>query len=143
MRALLVLVVAAVVAVGCTLRPRYADFFTKETTEPVKLQVTEKNSGLAVAGALVEVGELRGKVTVKTDPEGFFQLPVDKRLMDDNALIVVTAPKGVGRVQVQRAAAVDAPAVLPVPAVQETMPAPLLEVVDAGTGTGSGSGPSN
>lgn len=129
----LALFVAALTLAACTLRPRYADFVSKETTGPVKLQVIEKNSGLPVAGASVEVGELRGRVSVKTDPEGYFMLPVDKRLLDDNALIVVNAPGGVGRTQVLPAPL--APAVLPEPVVQEAMPLPIPVVIDAGTST--------
>ncbi len=133
MRPLAVLFAAAVMLAGCALRPRYADFVSKETTGPVTLQVIEKNSGTPVANAAVEVGELKGRVNVKTDPQGFFVLPVDKQLLADNALIVVTAPSGVGRVQVVATAV--APAVLPEPTVLESVPMPNAEVVDAGTST--------
>lgn len=98
MRAL-VLVVVAVALSGCALRPRYAEFVGKETKEPVKLQLLEKKSGTGVADATIELGE-RNKVLVKTDAQGFFTLPIDKRFLDDNALLVVNAPAGVGRTTV-------------------------------------------
>jgi hypothetical protein len=122
--------VAALALSGCSLRPRYAEFIGKETTAPVKLQVIEKKSGLPVAGASVEVGESRGKVSVKTDPEGFFTLPVDKKLMDDNALIVVTVPTGIGRVKVVAAAAGTEPVVMQPPVAPAIVPA---ESADAGS----------
>ena len=131
MRAL-VLFAAIVTLAGCALRPRYGEFIGKETTQAVRLRVVEKSSDVPVAGAAVEVGEtLRGKMLVKTDADGVFLLPVDKRLMEDNALIVVTPPAGVGRVKVVRAADADAP-VAPPPVVLN--PAPVVEEpADAGT----------
>ncbi len=131
MRAL-VLFAAVVTLAGCALRPRYGEFLGKESTEAVRLQVVEKSSGVPVAGAAVEVGEtLRGKMLVKTDANGVFLLPVDKRLMEDNALIVVTAPAGVGRVKVLRAEDAAAPVALP-PLVIDPVPA-AEEPADAGT----------
>ena len=115
MRAALI-VAAALALSGCALRPRYAEFVGKETKEPVKLQLLEKKSGTGVADATIELGE-RNKLTVKTDAQGFFTLPVEKRFIDDNALLVVNAPAGVGRTEV-----VVAPVVAP-PSTPEAPPA--------------------
>ena len=133
-RRTLVLVVAALAFASCTLRPRYAEFVNKESTGPVKLQLLEKSSGMPVAGALIEAGEFRGKLSVKTDADGYFLLPTDKKLIDENALLIVSPPAGVGRTQVVVASL--APVVLPEPVVTESMPLPTVESVDAGTGTG-------
>lgn len=127
MRAL-ALAVAILALTGCPLRPRYAEFIGKESTQPMKLQVVEKKSGTPVAGATVEVGEAqRGKVSLRTDAEGFFLLPVDKRLLDDNALLVVSAPAGIGRTLVMGAQTVVAQ--------PEAAPVDATEAADAGVST--------
>lgn len=127
-------VFAVVALAGCALRPRYAEFIGKETKDPVRLQLLQTNSEQAVPNALVEVGETRSKVSLRTDAQGYFTLPVDKRFIDDNALIVVTAPPGVGRTKVVLApmgTLEAAPAV-----VKDSQPLPeTIEVVDAGTST--------
>jgi hypothetical protein len=131
----LALFVAAMVLVGCALRPRYAEFVSKETTAPVKLQVVEKRSGAPVPGASIEVGEFRGRVSVKTDADGYFLLPVDKKLLDENSLIVITAP-GYGQTTVVVASAGAPPAAtLPEPVVTESAPLPVpvvIQPMDAG-----------
>lgn len=85
----------ALTATGCALRPRYGDFFTKESAAPVKVLLVEKKSGTPVAGAAIEIGE-RNKVVVKTEADGTATLPLEKRFLDENALLVVNAPAGVG-----------------------------------------------
>ena len=129
MRALTVFL-AAFLLTGCSLRPRYSEFVGKETVGPVKLQVVEKKSGLPVAGAAIEVGEQRVKVSMKTDADGFFTLPVDKKLMDENALIVVTVPPGVGRTRISVASSEPMVAPHPMPAPES---APAVGLGDAGT----------
>jgi hypothetical protein len=94
MRSVLIALLA-LTATGCALRPRYGDFVTKETTAPVKVLLVEKKSGTPVAGAAIELGE-RSKVVVKTEADGTATLPLEKRFLDDNALLVVNAPAGVG-----------------------------------------------
>ncbi len=119
------LCLAALVLAGCALRPRYGQFVGKETRAPVRLQLLEKQSGLPVSGAVIEVGDNR-KVTFKTDEHGVFTLPVDPLLLSDNALIVVTAPRGVSRTQLVP---------VPAPELPMTRPQPVFEVVDGGTST--------
>lgn len=99
MRALALAAAAALVLSGCALRPRYAEFIGKETTAAVKLQLVEKKSGSGVADASIELGE-RNKLVLKTDAQGYFTLPIEKRFLDDNTLLVVNAPAGVGRTEV-------------------------------------------
>ncbi len=97
----LALTVAALVLVlaGCALRPRYGEFVTPQTVGPsVALQLV--SADVPVAGATVEFGEYRNKVTLTTDAEGGFSLPVDKKYFADNPILVVNAPKGVGRTRV-------------------------------------------
>lgn len=143
MRAAFLLAVAALAIAGCALRPRYADFISKETPAPVKLQLIEKKTGAPIPNAAVEVGELRGRVNVKTDADGYFVLPIDKQLLADNALIVVSTPPGFGRTQV--VVAPEAPVSLPVPAPMQSVPAPVIENVDRMDGgiLPSGRGDSN
>src|SRR4051794_37558207 len=84
-RVILVLVLALT---GC-LRPRYAEFVTRETTgKEVLLQLVESSTGAPVPNATVEMGEYRNKVSVKTDALGNFALPIEKKHLDDNSIIV-------------------------------------------------------
>jgi hypothetical protein len=96
----LTLVAAALVFAGCALRPRYADFITAETPGPsVALQLLDADDQ-PVSGAAVEFGEYRNKVTLVTDVQGAFFLPVDKKYFGDNPVLAVNPPRGVGRTHV-------------------------------------------
>lgn len=123
MRALGLVAAVAVVASGCALRPRYADFVTKETTAPVKVLLVEKKSGTPVANAAIEIGE-RNKVVVRTDVDGTAMLPIEKRFLDDNALLVVNAPAGVGQTQMSVAPVVPVAPAAPVEPNPATTPEP-------------------
>ena len=121
MRALL-LALAAFVLAGCALRPRYGDFVNAETPGPtVALQLISEDA--PVSGAVVEMGEYRNKVTVVTDAQGGFSLPVDKKYVADNPILAINAPKGVGRTHVVAKQLM----VLPF--------APAMPAVDADAGT--------
>ncbi len=125
----LALCIAACALAGCALRPRYAQFVTPETTGPVRLQVLDKKSGAPISGATIEVGESRGRFSAKTNAEGVFTLPVDKKLMDENALIVISAPAGFGRTELIAAPVPETANAAPV----LMQPATEIEVVDAGS----------
>ena len=114
MRRALAMGFAALALAGCALRARYGEFVGPSTqgTE-VRLKVVERSSGEPVVGATVELGELRMKRVTRTDARGMFALPVDRRYLDDNSIISVNAPPGVGQTQV-----VAAPLPLAEPATQ-------------------------
>ena len=100
MRRGLSLVVAALVLAGCALRPRYGDFINAETPGPAMALQLLDTDDQPVSGATVEIGEYRNKVTVVTDAQGAFLLPVEKKYFGDNPIVVVNPPKGVGRTHV-------------------------------------------
>ncbi|MBS1151507.1 MAG: hypothetical protein H6Q89_3205 [Myxococcaceae bacterium] len=130
MRALVVFAAALALA-GCALRPRYTQFVGVESPAPVKLQLVEKKTGMPVAGAVIEVGEARGRLSFRTDAEGCFVLPVDKRLIFEDALIVVNPPPGVGRTEVLVVpVGPPEPVVMPPPV---PLAAPAIEAADAGS----------
>ena len=122
---------AAIVLSACALRPRYSEFVSKDTRgSEVQLRLLERKTGKPVAGAVVEVGEYRARITTKTDAEGVFALPIDRRYLDENSIIVVNPPAGVGATAVEaKPASVEPLAPVPVAAPVE----PTVVAVDAGT----------
>jgi hypothetical protein len=97
---------------GCALRPRYGEVVTAVTPGPTaQFQLLDANTGLPVAEATVELGEGRSKLMGKTDAQGLFTLPVEKKLRDENSILVINPPAGFGRTKVVAAApkAVEAP----------------------------------
>lgn len=112
---------------GCALRPRYADFVSPTTAgDKVTFLLTEKSSGKPLSGIAVEVGELKSRVRVTTGADGTFSLPVDKKLVADNPVIVVAVPRGVTgyELAVVTAPAPVAPETPATPAAPETPAAP-------------------
>ncbi len=84
----------AVLASSCALRPRYRDFVTAKTEgSSVKLLMTD-NLGLPVANAKVEFSELKNRQSLSTAADGTFSLPVDKKYLDENPVLVVQLPPG-------------------------------------------------
>jgi hypothetical protein len=141
MRHLLVAILFAALLGGCALRPRYADFITAKTEgKEVTFQLLDADTKKPVPGAKIEVSELRSRINVTTAADGTFSLPVDKKLVSDNPVFVVSLPAGVLRSEVRLApppapapvAPVEAPPAAPVePAPVEAPPA-APEAVDAG-----------
>ena len=128
MRSVLALAMVALVLAGCALRPRYAEFVSRETKgASIQLQLRAVD-GDPVAGATVEVGEYRSKVVAVTDAEGRFTLPVNKTFLADNPVLVVNAPPDTGRTRVDLAPQVAHNEWRPM----ELLPPASLEV-DAGT----------
>ena len=128
MRTLAILATATVFA-GCALRPRYAELVPKETPgTKVQLQLIEVVNDVPVEGAMIEVGEYRNKVVVKTDAQGLFTLPVDKKYFEDNSILVVSAPSGIGRTRIVSPSASQG--VSPPPTVGTPPP---LDGADAGS----------
>jgi hypothetical protein len=95
MRRLPVLSLLALLATGCALRPRYADFVSEATPGPQSLFVLTDEAGQPLPGVTVELSELRNRVVVTTAADGTFALPVDKRYLKENPVLVVRLPAGV------------------------------------------------
>jgi hypothetical protein len=140
MKKLALSLLLVVVAAGCSLRPRYNDYrLMADVMKEARFVVVDPdNKNAPIAGAKVEMGENKNKVTTTSDATGGFMLPVDKRYADDNSLIVVTLPKGFKNYEVQLAPP-PAPELPPAPpADAAVMPidsasAPETNATDAGT----------
>jgi hypothetical protein len=122
--------VLALVASGCALRPRYADFVNaKFEGKEVTFLLVDADTNRPVPGAKVEFSELKNRVTVTTAADGTFKAPLDKKYVDENPVFVVTLPKGTS--QYRMTLVHEA---LPPP----TMPEPAVEAVDAGMPASNG-----
>jgi hypothetical protein len=96
MTRLLVLASSLVLLAGCALRPRYADFVSPTTPgEKVTFLLTDEGSGKPMPNVPVELSENKNRVRVTTGADGTFTLPVDKKYLVENPVIVVTVPRGV------------------------------------------------
>lgn len=93
--------VVGVVAAGCVLRPQYRDLLEQsgESEGPVQVVFTEASTGTPLAGVNVSWGEGRERVVLTTDENGAVILPRDKRLAQQNPIIVVDRPAGVGEIR--------------------------------------------
>lgn len=81
-------------ASSCALRPRYRDFVTAKTEgSSLKLVMTD-GTGLPVANAKIELSELKNRQQFSTSADGTFALPVDKKYLDENPVLVVQLPQG-------------------------------------------------
>ncbi len=124
MRRLLLTFVIFAVSTGCALRPRYRDFVTDTTLGPdAKLVLFEKDSDKKLAGVKLEMSEWKNKVIVTTGPDGAFALPVEKKYLDENPVLVVTLPAGVMGYEIVAAPLTLAPAT--VGAGPSVAPAPV------------------
>ena len=120
---------------ACSLRPRYADFVTASTVgKEARFVVTDAATNQPVPGAKVEVSEGKTRVAVTTAADGTFSLPVDKKYVDENPVMVVTLPRGFEQYRVSLAGPVAPPAeqLIPPPV------APPLEGQDAGVPPSNG-----
>lgn len=128
MRGARVVLAVVVVALGqsCALRHRYRDFVSPKTeAKTVQLLVTDGN-GAPVPNVKVELSEWKNKVAVTSAADGTFSLPVEKKYLDENPVLVLLLPPGTSRY-----ALALAPPPLPVappepPAASPIMPAPEL-----------------
>lgn len=122
MKKLALSVLLAVVAAGCSLRPRYNDYHLMvDVLKEARFVVVNPDDNKPISGAKIELGEGKSKVTTTSDSMGGFLLPVDKRYVDDNPVLVVTLPKGMEKYEV-RLAPPPAPELPPAPAAE---PAPV------------------
>lgn len=140
MRLILIVSSVAVLASGCALRPRYADFVTSKTEgKEVTFLVTDAVTHQPVPNAKVELSELRSRINVTTSAEGTFKVPVEKKYLDENPVFVVTLPKGFQQYQLALAPPPAPKAVQPVEAPPVAPPAPAIEAApDAGLPASNG-----
>ncbi len=122
MRRIALAVLFLVAVSGCALRPRYRDFVSDTTAgKDVKLVLAETDNAHALAGVKVEMSEWRNKYTVTTAPDGTFVVPVEKKYLDENPVLVVTLPMGITGYDIRVAPAPTpegapvAPAAVPAP----------------------------
>lgn len=81
-------------ASSCALRPRYRDFVTATTEgSAVKLLMTDAN-GLPLENAKIELSEAKSRQSLSTAADGTVSLPVDKKYLDENPVLVVQLPPG-------------------------------------------------
>lgn len=136
---LIVLVVCAALLGGCALRPRYTDFITGQTaSKEVTFLVTDAATSKPVPNARVEVSELKNRLQLITDADGAFKLPVERKYLEENPIILVTLPKGFERYRLVLAPLPAAP-VEDAPSAPQGPPPPALESTpDAGTPASNG-----
>lgn len=119
------LLVPVLVFVGasCALRPRYTDFVTAKTVGPESppLVLTSKD-GAPLANVRVEMGEGKSRYTVTTKADGSFVLPVDKKYLGEDPVLVIALPAGTDGYALV-VAPVPAPEVLQAPAAVPAAPA--------------------
>ena len=134
----LTLLVMAVLASSCALRPRYSDFVSSKTAgKDITFVVTDAATNAPVPGAKIEVSELRNKVSVTTGADGTFKLPVEKKYLEENPVFVVTLPKGFEEYRLSVAPLAVSP-VEGTGSAPQGPPAPALEPVDAGMPASNG-----
>ncbi|MDP3234967.1 MAG: hypothetical protein Q8S33_22745 [Myxococcales bacterium] len=139
-------VVSVVLLVGlassCALRPRYRDFVTAKTdAKSVQLLVTN-GAGAPMPNVKVELSELKNRVAMTSAADGTFALPVEKKYLDENPVLVLLLPQGTSAYSLTLAPPPLPP--MPVPALpsSETTPSetPAAAPADAPT-TPSGTTP--
>jgi hypothetical protein len=110
MRLSAIIGLAALLTVGCALRPRYRDLVPKVLeVQRVRLCVKEPQTDIGVPGAKIEFGEGKAKISLVSDKDGVFELPVEKRFFDENPILVVTTPPAVSGYRIEAAAPVAPP----------------------------------
>jgi hypothetical protein len=94
-------VVVVLLLAGCTLRPRYADFINAKTEGAVAtFVIVDADRSIPIAGAKIEIGELKNRVNVTSGADGTFTLPVDKKYSDENSIFSVTLPRGLAHYKI-------------------------------------------
>jgi hypothetical protein len=129
-------------AQGCALRPRYRDFVTAKTEgKQVQLQVVN-GDGAPLPNTKIELSEWKNRLQLTTAADGTFALPVEKKYLDENPVLVVQVPPGVTAYTIAMftppPAPVMPPPTLPAPAAEPAPPggaAPAAAPAPAPTGT--------
>ncbi len=144
-------VVSVVLLVGlassCALRPRYRDFVTAKTdAKAVQLLVTN-GAGAPLPNVKVELSELKNRVAMTSAADGTFSLPVEKKYLDENPVLVLLLPPGTSAYALTLAPPPLPPAApqMPVPALPASeatpTPTPTETTPSATTPTPTPSGP--
>lgn len=92
------ILVSSVLVVGlsssCALRARYRDFVTPKTEgKDVQLLVTD-GQGAALPNVKVEMSEWKNRLVLTSAADGRLTMPVDKKYLDENPVLVVQLPPG-------------------------------------------------
>jgi hypothetical protein len=88
------LIVMAGLLQSCALRPRYRDFVSEKTNgTAVQLLVTDR-AGAPLKDVKVELSELKNRLSLTSGVDGTFFLPVEKKYLDENPVLVVLVPQG-------------------------------------------------
>ncbi len=95
MRGLLPLAVVLGLSSSCALRPKYRDFVSSKTTsKDVALQVTD-GAGAPLPDVKIEFSEFKNRLQLTTGADGVVKLPVEKKYLDEDPVLVVQVPVGV------------------------------------------------
>ncbi|MFT3710808.1 MAG: hypothetical protein QM817_24555 [Archangium sp.] len=103
----------------------------KTEGKEVTLVVIDTETNRPVPGAKVEVSELRNRLNFTTPADGTFKVPVEKKYVDENSIIVVTLPPNVTSYRVEVARPPPPPPPPPAPTMPEPTPA-AEQTADAG-----------
>jgi hypothetical protein len=113
------LCVGLVALSACALRPRYSQFITAQTSgAEVLLLLSDKDTGAPLGNTRIELGEAKNRLVVTTKADGTFALPVDKKYLGEDPMLVVAVPAGVLAYEVK-------PAPAPVVPAESVAPAPV------------------
>jgi hypothetical protein len=125
-------VLLATLGQACALRPRYRDFVTPKTEgKQVELMVTN-GAGTPLPNVKVELSEWKNRLVLTTGPDGVLALPVDKKYLDENPVLVLQLPPGTSSYTLALAPP-PLPPPLPPAAVPATEPAPAPDAAPSPT----------
>lgn len=110
MHRLSIAIIVLALSTGCALRPRYRDFITETSVGPQrKFVLYQKDSDATLPGVKLEMSEWKNKFSVTTAADGTFSLPVDKKYLDENPVLVVSLPAGVAEYEIVAARSAPEP----------------------------------
>lgn len=126
------ILLSSVLVVGlsssCALRARYRDFVTAKTEgKDVQLLVTD-GQGAALPNVKVELSEWKNRLVLTSAADGRLTLPVEKKYLDENPVLVVQLPAGTSRYALALAPPPAPPPIMAPPALP-TEPAPVAPAV--------------
>lgn len=81
---------------ACALRPTYRSLVPPETTAAeLKLLLVDRTTGSPLPNVKVELSEWKNRYSTTTGADGTFVLPVAKKYLEENPVLVVAVPRGV------------------------------------------------